>query len=96
MAKHNLGEVPLYHVWPHCRDNTRGTTPYAVEQLAKCRTYTPPSKAHVKRLLKLRPKYGIATPPPAPCPRGQAERRATNEAMAVARPIIALLKRISE
>ena len=96
MAKHTLGEVHPYAVWPHSRDCLKPTTPYAAEQLAKCRTYTAPSKAHIKRLLKLRPRVGIVCPPPTPCPRGEAERRSTNEVMAVARPVIALLKRISE
>lgn len=65
-----MAVVSTYHwedVWPFLRDHARPTTPYAAEQLAKCRTYAPPSKAHIKRLKRERPLVlKVQKPQPKP------------------------------
>jgi hypothetical protein len=48
------GGIPLGEAWGWLRDHAKPTTPYAADQLAMCRTYEPPSKAHLKKLSKLR------------------------------------------
>lgn len=57
MSKVNRHIVPVHveEVWPYMRDHAIPTTPYAREQLEKCRTYEAPSKAHIKRLKRDRP-----------------------------------------
>lgn len=63
MAKDRISRVKPYSVWPFMRDHARGTTPYAEEQLAKCRTYESPSKAHIKRLKRPRVEVRIVRKP---------------------------------
>lgn len=44
--------------WAHLRDHAKPVVPDDVGQLAEVREQTPPSKAHVKRLTRLRPVVG--------------------------------------
>lgn len=59
---HNVLPTSPREVWPYMRDNAKPVTPLDAYYLAQCRTYCPPSKAHVKRLLKLRPQITKARP----------------------------------
>ena len=61
----HISPVRVYAVWPFMRDYAKPTTPFAEEQLAKCRTYEAPSKAHIKRLKRQRLEI---------CPRRPVER----------------------
>jgi hypothetical protein len=83
----------IYAVWPYLRDNARGDTQYAAECFDKARTYTPPSKGHVKKLLKLRPKITVAPKPKPPCPKMVQQRREVNQVMAIGRATISMLKK---
>ncbi len=58
---HNVLPTSPREVWPFMRDNAKPLTQLDAYYLSQCRAYTPPSKAHVKRLLKLRPK--VSRPP---------------------------------
>lgn len=54
-GKHSIPSPEIGQIWSYCRDNLRGTTPLAQEQIdCLTRDYLAPSKAHVKRLVKKR------------------------------------------
>ena len=80
-GKCSIPSVEIGQVWSYCRDNLRGTTPLAQEQI-DClkRDYLAPSKAHIKRLHKKRPLVLLR---PRPQPRnavGDADIRGHNHA----------------
>lgn len=60
----SIPSVEIGEVWGYCRDHLRGTTPLAQEQI-DClqRDYLAPSKAHLKRLKKMRPLVLKPRPP---------------------------------
>jgi hypothetical protein len=62
----DITPVRIYQVWPYMRDHARGTTPLAQERLDEARHYCEPSKAHKRRLLKLRPRTIVAPKREAP------------------------------
>lgn len=83
------GGASLGEAWGHLRDTLKPTTPYAAECLACARTFEPPSKAHLKRLKRLRL---AVTPVREPKPIDTTPRKRINEAMAYGREIERLLK----
>jgi hypothetical protein len=89
MDRH-ISPVRVYSVWPWMRDHARPTTPYAREQLEKCRTYEAPSKAHIKRIKRDRPMV-LRARKTVPC--DAAPRLLHNDLMAIARETRAILKR---
>lgn len=60
----NLTPVRIYEVWPHMRDCEK---PKSKDDwgFLEARTYCPPSKAHKRRLLRVRPRV---TAPSKPLP----------------------------
>lgn len=82
----------IYAVWPHMRDHARGTTPYAQSCLDKARTYQAPSKAHKKRIARVRPE-GHVVKPVERDPRGCQRQRELSEARRLGEEIKRLLKK---
>lgn len=84
----------FHEQWEVVRDKARPVVPDDVYFLAEARRDMPPSKAHVKRLLRVRPEVTPATARPAP---DHSRRREINQAHAaarVAREAIARAKRL--
>jgi hypothetical protein len=72
------GHIPLGEAWGYLRDHLKPTTPYAAECLERARTYTPPSKAHVKRI-KLRERAPLVIPARPRKPLDQSARLDHND-----------------
>lgn len=73
-------------IWSHQRDCAKPTTPLSAYYLLEARTYTPPSKAHKRRILLKRDRP-IFTRPPAPKPVVQTERAYHNSAAQLGREV---------
>ena len=50
--------------WAHLRDNAKPIAPRDVDELAEVRVMVPPSKAHIKRLQRVRPVVVVARAKP--------------------------------
>jgi hypothetical protein len=62
-GKCSIPSVEIGQVWSYCRDNLKGTTPLAQEQILHLqRDYLAPSKAHIKRLTRKRVLIRRASP----------------------------------
>lgn len=80
--------------WRKHRDDWRPCTPDDIHGLAEDRTFTPPSRAHLKRLARVRPEITPAVARPAP---DHSRRREINQAHAASarvREAIARAKRL--
>lgn len=66
-GKCSIPSLEIGEIWGHCRDHLKGTTPLAQAQI-EClqRDYLAPSKAHIKRITRVRKRVLRARPAPTP------------------------------
>lgn len=78
--------VTIPEVWSYQRDCAKPTTPLSAYYLLEARTYTPPSKAHKRRILLKRDRP-LFTRPPKLAPIVQTERTYHNSAAQLGREV---------
>ena len=94
MSGGSIPSIEIGQVWSFCRDNLRGTTPLAQAQI-EClqRDYVAPSKAHIKRLKKVRPLVLKAKPRAWSVP--SPDVVSFNDAKRISREVVRMASRVA-